>query len=363
MNRVNIELVQSQPEYAELWDKWRREPDSLRHNPLVLTDIANLRQRMQACCSDLSNLSVAKEFQFFVRWNDQLVGVVNLNNVNLMMMTAELGYGIGQEFQGKGLGTEAIRCFVDKVFNETKLRKLYAFVADANIASRRLLERVGFAQEGHCREHFIVNGSATNEVLYGVLRTEWKRSSEFTKPKSITQPTLETDRLILEPYQITDAEDVFAYASRPEVTKFLLWEPHRTIDDSKKFLQWVRSATSYTTGQLFFVFAMRLKESGKVIGSVDFKNPQPWIGQIDYAMHVDHWGKGLMPEAASALRDWAFSAFDDLVRLQSYCDPANIGSKRVMEKVGMTFEGIRKKSFKSKDRIVDLAHYALVREI
>lgn len=187
------------------------------------------------------------------------------------------------------------------------------------------------------------------------------RDPQPTSLEQIAQPTIETDRLILQPYKDADAEDVFNYASRSEVTRFLLWETHKTIADSNKFLDWVRSTTCQTRGNLFFVFAMRLKESNRVIGSIDFKNPQPWMGQIDYALHPDHWGKGLMPEAAKAIRDWAFNSFPDFVRLQSFCDPENKGSRRVMEKIGMSFEGIRKKSLRSKGQLIDLAYYALVR--
>lgn len=357
-----IEFVQSKPEYAELWDKWRREPESLRHNPLTLSDTETLRARMKACGSDLSDLKSAEEFQFFVRWQEQLVGSVNLRSIDHRMMTADIGYGIGEDFQGKGIGTETIRSFVDKVFAETELRKLSALVAEGNIASRRLLERVGFIQEGICRDHFLINGVPTNEVLYAILRRDWKQVSEKPRAKSISQPTLETSRLTLEPYKNSDVEDVFDYASRPEVTKFLLWEPHQTIEDSEKFLDWIRASTRSTSDNVFFVFAIRLKETGRVIGSIDFKNPQPWTGQMDYALHVDHWGKGLMSEAAGALRDWAFATFPNLVRLQSYCEPDNIGSRRVMEKVGMSFEGIRKKSFTRKGQLVDLAHYALLKD-
>jgi ribosomal-protein-alanine N-acetyltransferase len=180
--------------------------------------------------------------------------------------------------------------------------------------------------------------------------------------KQMNQPKLETTRLILESYQDCDLEDVFAYACNPEVTKRLTWEPHKSLEDSKSFLQWVRASTRNDLGNLFFVFAIRLKETGRVIGSIDFKNPQPWVGQIDYVIGYEHWGKGLMPEAATALRDWSLKTLPEMVRLQAYCEPENKGSARVMEKIGMKFEGIRQKSFRVRERIVDLAHYALIRD-
>jgi ribosomal-protein-alanine N-acetyltransferase len=195
------------------------------------------------------------------------------------------------------------------------------------------------------------------------LDSDWKPVPPTKKDSEFPQPRLETDRLMLERYTDADLNDIFAYASNPEVTKMLTWPPHKTLDDSKAFLEWVQASTNHRPGNLFFVFAIRLKSTGRVIGSIDFKNPQPWIGQIDYVLSRDHWGKGLMPEAARALRDWSMQAFPDMIRFQAYCEPENAASARVMQKVGMTFEGVRRQTFKVKGKIVDLAHYALIREI
>lgn len=70
---------------------------------------------------------------------------------------------------------------------------------------------------------------------------------------------------------------------------------------------------------------------------------------------------GYMSEAANALKLWAFDSYPEIVRLQAYCQPENIGSKRVMEKIGMECEGLRKKSFVIRNKPVDLVHYALVK--
>ncbi len=90
-------------------------------------------------------------------------------------MVSEIGYDVGQEFQGRGIGTEAIIHLVAKIFTETSIRRLLAYVAEGNVPSRKLLERVGFQQEGIFREHFIINGKATDEVIYGVLGSDWSK--------------------------------------------------------------------------------------------------------------------------------------------------------------------------------------------
>lgn len=180
--------------------------------------------------------------------------------------------------------------------------------------------------------------------------------------KQISQPTLQTKRLILAPYSEGDLEDILSYASHPEVSKFVPWESHKTIEDSRKFLDFIKQSTRLASGKLFYIFAIRLKESGRVVGSIDFKNVNPCCGQIDYALGFDYWNKGIMSEAATAIRDWAFSCSSELVRLQAFCVADNVGSSRVMEKIGMKKEGVRKKSFMLKGTPVDLIDYAILRD-
>jgi len=180
--------------------------------------------------------------------------------------------------------------------------------------------------------------------------------------ETINQPTLETKRLILEPYKDSDLPDILAYASHPEVPKYVPWEAHKTIEDSQKFLDFVRQSTHTVRGKLFFVFAIRYKASGRVIGSIDFKNVNQFTGQIDYALGYENWGKGIMSEAARAISDWAFSNLPEMVRLQAFCVSENIGSSRVMEKIGMSREGMRRKAFVLKGMPVDLTDYAIIKD-
>ncbi len=177
----------------------------------------------------------------------------------------------------------------------------------------------------------------------------------------INQPILYTSRLILRPYNETDLNDIFEYASDEETTRHLTWNAHKTIEDSKEFLHWVNETTKNIRGQLFFVFAIEDKTLHKVIGSIDFKNPNKFCGQMDYVLEKKYWNQGLMTEAAKGIKDWAFGNFPEIVRLQCYCLPENIGSRRVMEKLGMEYEGLKRKSFIIRDQAVDLVHFALVR--
>ncbi len=68
-----------------------------------------------------------------------------------------------------------------------------------------------------------------------------------------------------------------------------------------------------------------------------------------------------MAEAAIAVRDWAWKTFPDLARIQAFCMVENVGSRRVMEKMGMKPEGIQRKGFWNKGEAVDIAYFAIFR--
>ncbi len=168
-----IELIPTDPKYVKLWHAWRSEANTLKYNPIVITTTEELKERMAIMSSDLSNLKGANEFQFFIQNSEILVGTVSLKNISHMMMYGEIAYDVGQEFQGKGIGTQAVHQFISMIFSKTAIRRLIAYVAEDNIPSRKLLEKIDFQQEGICREHYMINGKPTNEVLYGILRQEW----------------------------------------------------------------------------------------------------------------------------------------------------------------------------------------------
>lgn len=176
------------------------------------------------------------------------------------------------------------------------------------------------------------------------------------------QPILQTERLILEPFKDSDVQDIFNYASNVEVASTTAWHAHKTLEDSHKYLNWIRSQTCFEDGKICFVWAIRDRFSNKVIGSIDFKNIYVHSGQFDYALSCEYWNQGLMTEAAKSIINWAFKTFPRLQRFQAHCMADNIGSRRVMEKAGLEFEGIRLKNVELKGRLIDTAHYALVKK-
>ncbi len=150
-------------------------------------------------------------------------------------------------------------------------------------------------------------------------------------------PTLKTERLILRKMSPSDAEDMFEYAHLEEVTRYLLWSPHNSIAHTKEYLKYIKER--YSVGD-FYDWAVIDKEASKMIGTCGFTKIDAAnnSAEIGYVLNPEYHRKGLAPEAAKAVIDFGFKVLG-LNRIEARFIKGNTPSLRVMEKLGMTFEG------------------------
>lgn len=145
--------------------------------------------------------------------------------------------------------------------------------------------------------------------------------------------TLETQRLILRPFTMNDAQAMFdTWASDPEVTKYLTWNPHESVETSQKIMRlWIEQ---YQKPERIN-FAMVRKDSGKLIGGIDVVGYLDGTPVIGYAMSRAHWGKGYMTEACRSLLTLLFAIGHEQVRIDAQVE--NIASNKVIQKCGGQF--------------------------
>ncbi len=150
----------------------------------------------------------------------------------------------------------------------------------------------------------------------------------------MTKPaTIRTQRLLLRPFALKDAEDVFAYANDPEWSRFLPVPSPYTLQDALTFVDRNISIDWHEEP----VFA--IEYGGTVIGGIGFHIDSPNSkAMLGYAIACVYWNQGLMTEAAAAVVDWGFAQLG-LAKVYSFADVENAGSWRVMEKIGMSREG------------------------
>ena len=171
-------------------------------------------------------------------------------------------------------------------------------------------------------------------------------------------PTLETDRLLLRAMRREDAEDMYEYASKSEVTRFLLWSEHGSLSYTGEYLKYVESR--YSIGD-FYDWAIVLKESGKMIGTcgfakIDIVNNSAEIG---YVLNPAYRGREIALEAAERVLRFGFEALE-LNRIEARYMEGNDASRRVMEKLGMSFEGIERESVFVKGSYRTVGKYAIL---
>ena len=173
---------------------------------------------------------------------------------------------------------------------------------------------------------------------------------------------IETARLLLRRFNINDANEIFReYASYENVTKYLTWEKHRSISETKTFL--MTRIAEYERSDNYH-WGIQLKDEGILIGAIgaDIINERAKIADIGYCLGERFWNLGYATEALRAVIDYMF--YDvDINRVEAYHSVNNPASGRVMQKAGMIKEGrSRQKYITGSGEYQDSDLYAIVKE-
>lgn len=168
-----------------------------------------------------------------------------------------------------------------------------------------------------------------------------------------------TDRLILRPWSEQDAPDLYEYAVDPAVGPMAGWKPHESLRESQIIIR-----------ELFIkkddCWAVSLKDSGKVIGSVGLHEDRLRQGisskMLGYVLSQKYWGRGIATEAARAAVAYGFEEMGLSVISVGHF-PSNAKSARVIEKCGFIREGTLRSALRIYDgRVVDEVTYSITRE-
>ena len=149
-----------------------------------------------------------------------------------------------------------------------------------------------------------------------------------------------TERLILRPWNESDAESLYEYAKDDRVGPIAGWPVHTSVENSREIIKSVLSAPE--------TYAVCLKDDNRAIGCIGLKigkqsnlDLPDTEGEIGYCIGVPFWGQGLIPEAT---REIIRHAFEDLSLKTLWCGyfDGNEKSKRVQEKCGFTYHHTNK---------------------
>ncbi|MDV4150163.1 GNAT family N-acetyltransferase [Clostridium sp. AL.422] len=178
--------------------------------------------------------------------------------------------------------------------------------------------------------------------------------------KGLGTITLETERLILRKFKMEDAEAMYKnWASDSEVTKFLTWPAHSSVDVTKIILEdWI---SNYKNDD-FYNWAIILKENGdEPIGSIGAveKNERVNMVHIGYCVGKNWWNRGITSEALRVLIGY-FIEEVGVNRVEARHDPNNPNSGKVMMKCGMKYEGTMRQADINNQGICDYSMYGIL---
>lgn len=184
-------------------------------------------------------------------------------------------------------------------------------------------------------------------------------SSELKKIAK-KMPMLQTKRLILRRMRASDDADMYEYASQPSVSEYLLWSPHQSREQSYHYLRSVQEC--YKRAE-FFDWAITLVDSGKMIGTCGYTtlDADHSRAEIGYVLNPRYWGQGIACEAAKAAIGYAFDVLN-VNRVEAHYMVGNERSRRVMEKCGMSFEGVLRQYMFVKGSYRDIGVCAVTRD-
>ena len=139
---------------------------------------------------------------------------------------------------------------------------------------------------------------------------------------------LKTERLTIRNFKETDGQDLYEYLSDAEVVKF---EPYKPFSKGSSYAEAKRRARDED-------FLAVYLHNGKLIGNLYFAKGEFDTWEVGYVFNKNYWGKGYATESLKAIIKYAFSTLSTW-RIIAMCDPQNINSWRLLERVGMRREG------------------------
>jgi RimJ/RimL family protein N-acetyltransferase len=238
---------------------------------------------------------------------------------------ADLGYWVARPFWGRGIATTAARALLDLAFATQAIDIVSSGHFLDNDASAAVLAKLGFRRYGIVETHSRARAETVRLVAMRLTREGWAE----------TQPAIETPRLVMRPPVAADADAIALLAATPGSALMTASVPLPTSrGDARAFIL----ATARQRRPSSLSFAMRLKESGALVGGVGWKMAEPDVVDLGYWLSADHRGLGLATEAARAVLEAAF-AMTGAKAAKAHCRVTNASSRGVLERCAFQWEG------------------------
>lgn len=169
----NVLVRPARGDDAPLLRQWRAEETVRRFQPLHDVPTSQLRTDIASLDMDDLYRSRGERFVWIVEADGVPCGWITLVVANWEHGLSEIGYALSSAYQGLGVMNAALTQLLPELFLRTAIERIEARCAVGNDPSRKLLEKLGFVQEGRLREYFKLRGERVDHLLYALLRRDY----------------------------------------------------------------------------------------------------------------------------------------------------------------------------------------------
>jgi len=168
-----VKLRKMTREDTELYHKWRNDVEVM-HSTNPYLDVYPMEATKDFVDHVILGSLTAKSYILVEKGNEKPIGIVSLINIDYKNRNAECIIDIGEkEYWGKGYGSEGLKLLLDYVFYELNLHRVSLKVFSFNDRAIRLYTKIGFQQEGSCRQSLYRSGEWHDIILMGLLQNEY----------------------------------------------------------------------------------------------------------------------------------------------------------------------------------------------
>lgn len=166
------------------------------------------------------------------------------------------------------------------------------------------------------------------------------------------------ESLALRPIRLSDADRIHQWTSNAEACRYQAWGPNSEAE-TRAFVAEAVAAWQQQP-QRRWVWSV-VETDGLIDGIGEVKQHSTGCAEIAYAVHVDHWGKGVGTAIGRLLTRWVFEELATVERVEATCDPRNIGSEKILRRIGMTYEGTLRHTMLIRDGWRDSKMFSILR--
>ena len=173
----------------------------------------------------------------------------------------------------------------------------------------------------------------------------------------MVDPAQPSAPVALRPVQLEDWPRIHEWSRRSDVTQYQAWGPNSAAETRDFVVSAVQAASDRPQTRHVLTIVI----GDRVVGLVEMTvhGVPAGVAEFGYAVHPDHWGQGIATAAARLALDHAFGALE-MLRVQATCDPTNVASVRVLEKLGMRLEGTLRENIWLGDRWRDTHVFSIL---